>query len=396
MVARTLARRAVEMTTVIVSGALANRPLNGGGAWVRLSWIRGLQRLGFDVVFLEQITPAACLTPEGHPASLAESVAGRYFSATMRQFELDDRSALLAVESDETLGMTRAEVLERAAEAALLVNLGGHLTLEPFLRAPARTAFVDLDPGFTQLWHTDGTLPVPEHDLYFTIAENIGRPGCSLPTGGLRWLTTRHPLVLADWPLGAGGEAYTTVGSWRGPFGRVVHDGLSMGAKAHEFRKLIPLPERTGCRFELALEIHPGDARDRRELEHHGWRLVDPRRVVADPAAFRSYVARSRAEFSAAQEVYVATSSGWFSDRTVRYLASGRPAVVQDTGLSAAGYPVGEGLLAFRTLEEAAQAVARVEADLDGHARAARRLAEDMFDSDRVLRRFAELAEVAP
>src|SRR5262249_22633525 len=152
---------------------------------------------------------------------------------------------------------------------------------------------------------------------------------------------------------------FTTVASWRGPYGPLQHEGASLGLKVHEFRRIIDLPAKSGHSFEIALDIHAGDAADLRALQDHGWRIVDPRTVASDRLAFRRYVQQSGAEFSVAQGVYVHTNSGWLSDRTVRYLASGKPALVQDTGFGSV-IPVGEGLLSFRTIDEATAAAHRI------------------------------------
>jgi hypothetical protein len=157
---------------------------------------------------------------------------------------------------------------------------------------------------------------------------------------------------------------------------------------------MVELPRLSPQSFEIALQIHPGDSEDRIALEANGWRLVDPRAVAGDPLAYRSYVQGSAAEFSVAHPVYVDTASGWLSDRTVRYLACGRPALVQDTG-AGRRYPVGEGLVPFRNIDQAAAGAAAIAGDYEAHAQAARSLAEAYFDSDAVLGRFLELAAVA-
>jgi hypothetical protein len=238
---------------------------------------------------------------------------------------------------------------------------------------------------------------VEGHVVYFTVGENIGRNGCSIPTGGWSWRAVRQPVVLAQWPVAAAAaadERFTTVASWRGAYGSVVHLGRTLGVKAHEFRRFVGLPRRTARTFEIALEIHEGDDRDRVAFLEGGWTLVDPRVVAGHPADFQRYVQGSWAEWSAAQGVYVHTNSGWFSDRTVRYLASGRPALVQDTGFSR-NYPVGEGLVAFTTVEEAAEGARRIGRDYGAHSRAARAIAEEYFDSNRVLSEFVDAAGVA-
>jgi hypothetical protein len=283
-----------------------------------------------------------------------------------------------------------------AAEADLLVNISGHVHAPELMRRVRRRAYVDLDPGFTQFWHAEGNLGarLDCHDVYFTVGENIGTDICSIPTVGIDWLPLPPPVVLSEWPAADDPKAgrFTTVGAWRGAFGPVVHDGRTYGLKVHEFRKMMELPRRVPDQeFEIALAIHPGDAKDRDALLNSGWRLTDPREQAPGPAEFRRYVQGSGAEFSVAQGIYVETMSGWFSDRTVRYLASGKPALVQDTGFSA-NYPVDEGLVPFRTLDEAVAGAAGIAADYPAHAAAARSLAEECFDSDKVLTRFLEQA----
>jgi hypothetical protein len=256
-----------------------------------------------------------------------------------------------------------------------------------------RKAYVDIDPGFTQYWQASGLPVLDGHDVYFTIGENIGRPECPIPTCGRRWHVVRQPVVLDEWPVAPPPDdaRFTTVARWRGSFGRVEYDGRTFGLKAHEFRKFVQLPAITPQRYELALDIDPADEADRRMLQAAGWELVDPQHSAADTGRFREYVQRSAAEFSVAQGIYVETSSGWFSDRTTRYLASGWPALVQDTGFSRT-LPVGEGLVPFRTLSDAAEGAQRIARDYDTHAAAARALAEAYFDARVVLPGFLEAA----
>jgi hypothetical protein len=185
------------------------------------------------------------------------------------------------------------------------------------------------------------------------------------------------------------------VGTWRSPYGRVDLNGEPRGLKHDELRKLIDLPDRApSLEFEIALDIHPADGADRDRLAAGGWRLVSPE-AVASPAGFAQFVRGSGAEFSPAQGVYVGSHCGWFSDRTVRYLASGRPALVQDTGFGDA-LPVGEGLLSFATPEEAVARAQEIAGDYARHAAAARRIAEEWFAHERALAPLLEAAGVAP
>jgi hypothetical protein len=341
--------------SVAVAGALAAKPGNGGEAWVRLSYALGLRRLGCDVRLIEQIPNAST---DG--LDYARMVAADF-------------------------GFEYTRVNGACDGGDLLVNISGNIRSPELRRRFRRTAFLDVDPGFTQFWHEQGLAPIDEHDVYFTVAANLGCRGCPIPTCGLEWRTTWPPVVLEEWPLASGGfDRFTTVATWRSPFGRV--DGY--GLKHHVWRKFLTLPGETGLPFEAALRIDAGDARDRDALEAHGWRLVAPD-VTSDPAGFRSYLQASAAEFSVAQGVYVQTQSGWFSDRSVRYLASGLPVLVEDTGLGAM-LPVGEGMFVFRTLADAAAGARAIADDYERQARAARRLAEEHFDSDLVLRRMLE------
>jgi hypothetical protein len=387
------------MTTVLVSGAIANKYFNGGAAWTRLSWVLGLKKLGFEVYFVEQIDREACVDASGCVTAFEESVNLAYFKLIMKQFDLSRSAALIYEGGKHTYGLSYTEVLDLAEASDLLVNITGHLALEPLVRRLHRKAYIDLDPGFTQFWHAAGNAGarLAGHDLYFTVGENIGTPVCQIPIGDIRWRPTRQPVVLDHWPVSREGDRgrFTTVASWRGPYGAVRYGGKTFGLKVHEFRKFIELPERTQQTFELALNIHPADVKDLNLLRHHCWQIVNPGIVVPDPVAFRRYVQTSGAEFSVAQGVYVETESGWFSDRTVRYLASGKPVLVQDTGLSR-NYPVGDGLVTFRTLDEAVLGAERIASDYDRHCRTARSLAEAYFDSDRVLERLIEQVGIAP
>lgn len=362
--------------TIVVAGALAAKPGNAGGVWERFSHAAGFRRLGFDVFFVEEV------------AAVPDAEALRWFDRAVTFFAFGAAAGIVGPQG-WSHGPGRDEVRRVLERAELLVNLSGNLRSPDLVGAARATAFVDVDPGFTQIWHADpgvGYL-IPPHDHYLTIGENIGTAGCPIPTGGLPWKPTRQPLLVDHWPVTPSPRCrrFTTIASWRAPFGSLAHGGVTYGLKLHEFRRLLDLPSRAGAAFELALEIHEGDVRDRTALTAAGWRLVPPAVAVPTPTAFRDYVQKSDAEFSVAQGVYAHAASGWFSDRSTRYLASGKPVLVQDTALAA--IPTGEGIVTFRTLDDAAAGAERIIRDYTTHARAARRLAEAHFASDIVLRR---------
>jgi hypothetical protein len=253
--------------------------------------------------------------------------------------------------------------------------------------------YFDDDPGYTQFWHASGDAGarLGGHEFYYTIGLNVGAPDCLVPTGGVPWRRTNPPVVLDDWPVAPAAAAhgplrFTTVASWRGAYGAATFGGRTYGQKAHEFRTVIDLPRRAGQTFEVALDIHAGDAKDLAALRESGWVVVDPRGAAGTPELFGAYVRGSSAEFSVAQGVYVDTRSGWFSDRTTRYLASGRPALVQDTGFRR-HVLCGEGLVSFSGPDEAAAGAERIARDYPAHCAAARAVAERYFDSDAVVAR---------
>ena len=378
---------------IIVSGALANKHRHGGEAWVRLSWLLGFRALGFDVHFIEQISGESCVDEHGARTSFAASANLAHFREVTREFGFKDRATLICDNGAEIFGCGKSELAELASNTDLLVNISGHLTFPPVFERVKRRAYVDIDPGFTQFWHAAGNkgARLGGHDCFFTIGENIGLPGCPIPTCGIEWRKTRPPVLLDHWPCAAAGsfDRFTTVASWRGAFGSVQFGDTTFGQKVHEFRKFIEMPRRTGHRFAIALDIHPFEEKDIAALHANGWQLEDPQRSAGTPSAFREYVRRSSAEFSVAQGIYVQTNSGWFSDRTAHYLASGRPALVQETGFSR-HLPTGEGLLAFRTLDEAIAGADSIAGNYPMHARAARALAENVFDSGKVLRQFLD------
>jgi hypothetical protein len=377
-------------STVVVCGALANKPGNGGEAWVRLSWVRGFVQLGFDVWFVEELAP-------GSP----DLDSRAWFASVLDEFGLLERAALLQggrVVAGSAPVRDAHELRGLIGSAALLVNISGALRDPDLLAAARLAAYVDLDPGYTQIWYAEGAdLGLGRHQLHFTVGERVGRPGWPVPTNGVSWQPCRQPVVLTDWPVVTmpPDPPFTTVTTWRCPFGPATWDSHVYPTKHHGFRSLLELPARVDVPLELAVAMHDADHADRDRFVAAGWQVRDARDVASTPADFRSYVQSSRGELSTAQGVYVETRSGWFSDRTVRYLASGRPAVVQDTGVGDT-LPTGDGLLTFADADDAAEALTSILHAPEHHGRAARELAEAHFDARVVLADFVDRCEIAP
>ena len=330
-----------QVSTAFVGGNVLDRPDAGGHAWAIRHWALGLEELGGKTSLVDRRPAAALYAPAG--------------------------------------------------AADLVLNLMGFIPQRRRHRAAAtQWTFVDIDPGYPQMWHELGVADMfADHDRFVTIGENIGRPDCLIPDCGLDWITTPPPVALDAWPATQGGSAFTTVATWRNPYGTVTFDGFTYGSRVHEFRKFIELPRLVRAEFELALDIDSAEVDDLRRLDANGWRIVDPRAVAGTPEAYRSYIQHSGAEFCVAQNMYVATRSGWLSDRSLCYLASGKPVLAQDTGFSD-NYPVGEGLLAFSTLDEAAAGVEEIERNYARHSRAARELVAEYFDARQVMARLLE------
>lgn len=356
---------------VVVSGAVANRVRNAGEAWVRASWVEALTELGHEVTFVE------ALAARSAEESLA---ASGWFAEVVAWFDLVDRSHLVVAISPADLEPTEA-VREVLGQADVLVDISGTLPIDWLDLVRGERVYVDLDPGFTQVWAAHGLIELGRHHLHATVGTRIGRPGGPGPTGGVDWIGIRQPVVLRRWPTSAvpvDPFRCTTVTSWRPSYGPLEWDGVIHGLKVHEFRRHRALPDLTRARMELALAIDDADAGDRDALLASGWNLSDPRLASGSPDGFRRFVAASSAEWSVAQGAYVGLDTGWFSDRTVRYLASGRPAIVQDTGWTHE-LPSGSGLLGFHDPESAATAIDSVMSDPQRHGAAARRLAEEFF-----------------
>ena len=370
---------------ILVSGMIAADPGQGGATWAVIQYVLGLRELGHDVFLVEPIAPG-CIQPVGAP--LAASVNARYFQSVVSRFGLQASAALLRQDTHETVGVPYSALRQAAADGELLINISGMLR-EPELRDRVpRRVYLDLDPAFNQLWHTEGIdVGFDGHTHYVTVGNCIGRASCNIPTCGRRWITTLQPIVLSEWTASRGAAAapWTTIGNWRG-YGSIHYEGRRYGQKAHSLRRFLAMPRRTNERLLLALAIHPAEAGDLAALQENGWGLVDPAAVSATPDDYRAFIHASKGEFGIAKSGYVLSHSGWFSDRSVCYLASGRPVLAQDTGFSEV-IPTGRGLVSFSTEDEALDGIEVISRNYISHAKAARELAETSFDSARVLNR---------
>jgi hypothetical protein len=357
-------------------------------------YVYGLNRLGHQVLYLEE---------SGWSESCYDAIADSYSNdpshglATLRdvmaRFGVRCPVAYVDRATGSTFGLSWAEIRDALRAADLLLNVGGVCWLDEF-RACRRRALVDMDPFFTQIG-SFGLEGLGEYHAHFTYGANVGAPGCRIPSNTIPWIPTVPPVAVELWrPVGRAARAaalrgpLTTIANWSA-YGDVTHEGEQYGQKDREFRRMLSLPARVPVALELAL----GGADDatKADFGHAGWRVRDALDVSRDLEAYQSYIASSRGEFSMAKHAYVKTRSGWFSDRTVCYLACGRPVVVQDSGFSD-WLPTGRGVLAFSSMEEAAACIEQVNADFDMHAGAAEEIAARTFGCEQVLPRLVQRA----
>jgi hypothetical protein len=380
---------------VMIAGSIASAgPGFGGNTWAFLQYVLGLRRLGFETYYIEQLGAEKCVDEENRATSFGASVNVSHFRALMDEYDLTNHAALLEKNGLTSLGLCRDEIDKLAPDIDLLINLSGAFRLESVMRKARRRMYLDMDPGYTQIWQEQYGVDMylRHHDVYVTTGLNMGKPECPLPTCGISWEKTLPPVVLSEWTTQRPpGRVYSTIADWRG-FKPIQWRGIWYGQKADEFLRLIDLPRRVSVPLEIALLINSNET-GRCDLEQHGWRLVSPRQSAATPDAYRNYIFNARGEFTVVKQGYAAGRTGWFSDRSACYLAAGRPVVIQDTGIGAE-LPTGCGLLTFSDLDGAVDALNQVESNYAKHAAAAASFAREFLDSDLVLSRLVKLAGV--
>lgn len=355
--------------------------LEGGGHfWVYLNWALGLRALGCQVIWLEGVVPSA-------PAHEVQARVAA-LKSRLERYGLADGMVLYS-KTREPLPRGAAEGcldLEVAGEADLLLNFVYYVHPQ-VMRHSRRSALVDIDPGLVQIWMNNSQLRVARHDVYFTIGETVGQPGARFPDCGLEWQYTPPCVALDWWPPhpAAEGAAFTTVSHWWGDWMDDYPNDKRAG-----FLPFLDLPRRTSQALELALDLDE-DEDERLILLERGWRVRNAYMVASTPWDYQRYIQNSLGEFSCVKPSCVRLQNAWISDRTLCYLASGKPAVVQHTGPSRF-LPDAAGLFRFRDIEEAARCLDMVMADYERQCRLARALAEEYFDARKVVGRVLEQA----
>jgi hypothetical protein len=371
---------------ILVLGYIVRGPM-GGMTWHHLQYLLGLQALGHSVVYVEDSGDCdhSCYHPHSGMTGKDPTYGLQYAATVFQRSGFGDSWAYYDAHTKSWLGPRGSHAVAQANECDLLINLSCANPVRDWFRSIPLRILVDTDPAFTQIRHlTDPARKelALRHNAFFSFAENIGTPSASIPDDGFPWKPTRQPMVLDAWPVISppAQPHFSTVMQWES-YRALEYAGRSYGVKCQSFADYVDLPRHAGQVFEIAMG---SPSAPRKELRKQGWRLLNPLEVVADPWSYQDFIQRSKAEFGVAKHGYVTGTTGWFSERSAAYLASGRPVVVQDTGFSE-WLETGQGILPFRNLEEAIEGVRSIDCDYSQHCRKAREIAADSFDSSQVL-----------
>jgi len=367
---------------IIFAGTIGRSGL-GGQAWASLQYLLGFRALGHEVFYLEDCGDCSWVYNwDKEEWTFELEYPAAYVRECLEPFGLGDRWIYRT--NGGSAGAPLEEFLAFCAEADLLVMRAVPLWVwRREYDRPRRRIFLDVDPGFTQISIANGDKGLAEGiarcERRFTLGQRVGASDCPIPLVGGPWLKTLPPVFLPEWQfVEIAASHFTSLMRWQG-FREATYLGVSYGQRDKEFPDVLDLPRLTPQKFCIAqMGIDPD------LLKSHGWEVAPGEIVSRTPGTYRAFIQNSRAEFSVPKNGYVRMRGGWFSDRSVCYLATGRPVLIKDTGLTD-WLPVGEGLLTFEDQDGAAEGVNRINQAYERHRRAARRLAENVFSTDRVL-----------
>lgn len=378
------------MAKIVVAGYMIRYPV-AGMQFAFFHYVLGLHRLGHSIVYIEESGwPHSCYDPYTQTYSDDPTIGLRSVESLMKTYGVRGKVCYVNRDSGTSYGAEWKEVKEMLSSADLLLNIGGVSWLPEFLLAPRRI-WIDLDPFFTQIGQF-GREGREHYHAYYTYGTNIGRPECTIPDDGIDWQPTVPPVVSDIWQSEVSRRdiaepsftaPFTTIANWSA-YGTTDYEGETYGQKDEEFLRLIQLPKHISQEIELALS--GADADVWAMLQANGWSLRDGSEVSRDMSTYQAYITQSRGEFSTAKNAYVKTWSGWFSDRTVSYLAAARPVIIQDTGYRNQQLS-NVGIVTFSSLEEAVAGIEAVNSDFETHSREARKLADSIFGYQVVLPR---------
>jgi len=373
--------------TIIVAAKIANTTV--GHIDHAMAYASGFQQLGHEVFVMEHVGSNRCTDLHNQNIPFDQWGGRQHFETVARSYGIWPRCCLIYKNGQATHGLPFADAVRIAKRSDLLMSRSGQIHKVPeIFDAPNCRAYFDGNPGNTQFFsHQQGGdyEALDRYDHFFTLGLNIGTEACPIPTDTRQWHHQVRPVVLNNWPLASKkySKRFTTISTWKGR-STFEFDGKGSGEKSDNWLRFLDLPQKSRQEFEIALRIDSANHHTDREMfEKKGWRLTNPA-LLKNIHDYRNYIGQSRAEFSVAHNRYVEFSTGWFSDRSPLYLASGKPVLVQSTGIEA-HLPTGKGLLTYATMEEAIAGVETINRDYAVHCQAARKIAEEFFDSKKVL-----------
>ena len=383
---------------IIVMGFMGSMPI-AGVIWQHIHYLVGLQRLGHDVYYIED-SARLPYNPKTFEVNTEFDYAARLLKRLSQEFGFGDRWAFCAryLPRYPTAGLPLKKIRQLYHDADAVLNVCGAQELNDDLLASNRILYVESDPGVEQIKVDKRVKSTAEylgqHCALFTFGENVGTKAFPVPTHGLKWLPTRQPVVTDLWKTNHSPPrvaVFTSVANWStsGLKDITWRGERYLWSKSREFLRFIAAPKKTGETFELATNIK--DTNTRTRFERNGWRLTSPLQMSVDYWLYRNYIRQSKGEFTVAKDQYVRLNTGWFSDRSVCYLAAGRPVITQETGFTT-NYDSKAGLLSFQSLTEIVDAVEAINANYAKHSRAARSLARELFEADKVLKSILDRA----
>lgn len=378
---------------IVVLGYIVRGPL-GGLVWHHLQYVVGLKQMGHDVLFLEDSDDfAGCYNPETFKTSINPQYGLKFIKNIFATHNLLDNWAYYDDHTANWYGKSKTAVFSFCNKANMVINLSGVNPLRDWWTLVPIRILVDTDPAFTQIKHLTDNKAMERakaHTHFATFGENFGKSICRIPDDGFPWQATRQPLCIDFWKVSNhySNPNWTTVMQWDS-YKESGYDGKVYGMKSLSFKPFMSMPKHTNEKLELAIGSPNAP---RKKLINNGWIISDPLEATLTPHAFQKFIANSKGEWSVSKHGYVISKSGWFSERTLNYMASGKPVVIQDTSLSDI-IPTGSGVLTFSNIDEAAEQLKRINSDYSFHCKQARKIAEDFFDADKVLQSLLSIGD---
>ena len=372
--------------TVCIAASTLYYPEGGGHMWVYLNWALGFMSNGCKVIWMEEIKPSAGRKKNLQLISILQR--------KLQDYGLQDNIALWqsgGTGLDENYSEIGIDVETAAVQSDILLNQD---YVMPFLiiRHFRKSVLLDIDPGLLQMWITKDALHIAPHNFYFTTGETVGVPGSRIPSCGLKWIYTPPCVSLEHWPKAgfSNKAAFTTVTHWSGNGYEEYNGQPYPNDKRDGFLPFISLPKYTSVPLELAILLSNDEiVEEQTLLQQNGWSVKDSHKVAGTPAAYQQYIKNSAGEFSCVKPSCLFLQNAWISDRTLCYLASGKPAVVQNTGASNF-LPDADGLLRFKNFTEALKLLEKVAVDYDKQSERAHALAKEYFDAKKITRNLLE------